>query len=222
MIKLLALRFLVSFRNLIEGWKVVFRYYCDWRFLRIDLYLLRSYVYKSPYKIAKQFLQARGEVEIYTYGETPLTTMNLIVQECQITANDTIYELGCGRGRACFWLHHFLKCKVIGIDYIPEFVEIAQKVKRKFNLKGITFKMEDILQANFEGASVIYFYGICSETAFVLKLIDKLTKLPKHTKIITVSYPLTTFASEQLFEIVKIFPAQFTWGTADIYLHVKI
>lgn len=222
MIQLLSLRFTVSFRNLIEGWKVAFRYYYNWKFFKIDLYLLRSYIYKSPYKIAKEFLQARGETEVYSYGETPLTTMDLIVQQCEINANDKVYELGCGRGRACFWLHSFVKCQVVGIEYVPEFVIIAQKVKQKFHLKGITFKMEDMLQTRFEDASVIYFYGTCSETIFIQKLIDKLSKLPKQTKIISVSYPLTAYTEEPLFEIVKIFPAQFTWGIADVYLQIKL
>jgi SAM-dependent methyltransferase len=222
MIKLLAFRFLISFRNLIEAWKVFFRYYYNWKFFKIDIYLLRCYVYKSPYKIAKQFLEARGEANIYTYGETPLTTMDVIVQNCQITASDVVYELGCGRGRTCFWLRSFVNCQVVGIEYIPEFVVVAQRIMRKFSLKGITFKMEDILQANFEGASVIYFYGTCSETTFILKLIDKLAKLPQFVKIITVSYPLTIYTTEPLFEIIKNFPAEFTWGTADVYLQVGL
>lgn len=220
-IKLAGVRFVVSYRNFIEFIKVSWRYYRDFRFFRLDTYLLRSYLINSPYRIANEFLKERGETELYTYGETPLTTVEHIAKECQIKADDTVYELGSGRGRACFWLHHFIGCKVVGVEYVPEFVRIAHRVKHKFALKGVYFRCKDILEENYRDATMIYFYGTCSDTAFILKLIDKLAQVSKNTKIITVSYPLTAYTTKPLFELVKVFPARFTWGTTDIYLHIR-
>ena len=74
----------------------------------------------------KEFLLERGEKNVDTFGETPLTTMDVISQECGIKSSDIFYELGSGRARTCFWLHAFIGCRVYGVEYLPAFVKIAQ------------------------------------------------------------------------------------------------
>ena len=220
-LKLFGIRLFVSWRNFIEFLKVVFRYYSNSKFRKIDLYLLRNYLLQNPFQISKKYLQERGEKNIYTYGETPLTTLEVIARECGIGAEDVVCELGSGRGRGCFWLNSFIGCPVIGIEFVPTFVAIAQNVKCRYMVKEVKFLCQDILEANFRGATVVYFYGTSSETPFIQKLIDKLKKMPVGTKIITVSYPLTSYMDTPVFELIKSFQAQFTWGKTAVYLQVR-
>ncbi|MFQ5729199.1 MAG: methyltransferase domain-containing protein [Waddliaceae bacterium] len=220
-LQLLWIRLVVSCRNFIEFLKVVYFYYPNRNFRRLDLYLLRNYILQSPYQISKSFLQEKGEKEIYTYGETPLTTLDKIVRECQIQSSDVVYELGAGRARSCFWLHFFVGCRVVGVEFIPTFVKISQKVRRTFGVEGVTFLYKDILDADYTEASVIYFYGTCSDTPFIQKLIEKLKEVPSGTKIISVSYPLTSYMQEPLFELRGAFSARFTWGESTVYLQVR-
>ncbi len=218
---LLSLKLAVTWTNFREYLQVVRRYYGHPLFRKIDIFLLRCYLQRNPYTINKEFLEQLGEKNIYAYGETPLTTLEKIADECGIAANDVVYELGSGRGRSCFWLHCFKGCRVVGVEFVPDFVAFADKAKRKFGIDSVSFLFRDILYPSYSDATVLYFYGTSSETSFILKLIDKLKKLPKGTKIITVSYPLTTFCPEPVFEIVKTFSAEFTWGPADVYLQVR-
>jgi tRNA A58 N-methylase Trm61 len=176
---------------------------------------------ESPYRISKEFLQQKGEQEVYAYGETPLTTMERIARECRIQSSDVVYELGAGRARTCFWLRYFVGCRVVGVEYIPTFVKIAQKVKREFGVEGVNFLYKNILEADYTEASVIYFYGTCSDTPFIQKLIEKLKGVSSGTKIITVSYPLTSYMREPLFELRGAFPASFLWGETTVYLQVR-
>lgn len=219
--KLFWLNLVVKKRNFVEFIKVIGRYYSNLTFMKIDLVLLSKYIFKSPFKINKEFLQSRGEEDVYAYGETPLTTLELIAKTCQISQNDTLFELGCGRGRGCFWLNCFIKCHVVGIEYVPSFVEFANQVKEQFELKGVDFIHGDILTEDYTGATVIYLYGTCYEEPFIKKLIEKFSKLPSGTKIITVSYPLSDYTDKPLFQVLKRFPAQFTWGEGDVYLQSK-
>ncbi len=212
---------IVKMRNLLEFYRVIRRYYSNKTFRQIDIGLLRKYVLKNPYTISKEFLLERGEEEIYAYGETPLTTLELISKESGLSSTDTVFELGCGRGRGCFWLRCFIGCRVVGIEYIPEFVRIAKDVQQRYELQGVEFRLGDILEADYSGATVIYLYGTCYEQPFIKKLLRKLDKLPKGTKLITVSYPLTDYTESTTFEVIKKFSATFTWGEADVYLHVK-
>lgn len=219
--QLMGIRLLTAARNFPDHVRVIARYYPDWKFLRIDWSLLAAYAFRSPFTLSKRYLQQHGQQDVYQYGETPLPAIDQIATECGITAQDTVYELGSGRGRVCFWLNHFKGCKVVGIEYIPEFVRVANGVKHKYKLDKVTFIEGDFLKTDFKEATVIYLYGTCLEDKQIEQLIEKLSKLPSGTKIITVSYPLSDYTKKPLFEVMKRFPAHFTWGTGDVYLQYK-
>lgn len=206
---------------LIEYSRVVFHYYSHLNFAKIDAALLFSYLFSNPFRISKHFLQEREENDVYTYGETPLTTLELIARKCQITAKDTVFELGCGRGRACFWLNQIVGCAVVGVDYVPSFIEKAEKIKNLFQVQSLSFRLEDFLKTDFKDATVIYLYGTCLSTSQIEILIKRLSALPKETKIITVSYALKDCQPDAPFRVLTQFPAIFTWGETEVYLQEK-
>jgi len=218
---LFLLNLKVKFRNSLEYLNTVAHYYTHARFAKIDSYLVFSYLLDSPFAVSKRFLSRKGEQDLYTYGETPLTTLDYISKQCRLSPKDHIFELGCGRGRTCFWLREFLGSSVVGVDHVPGFIKRANEVTAKFKVEGIAFRQEDLLQTDLQGATVIYLYGTCYAAPFIEALIERFLFLPKGTKIITVSYSLTEYAKGNEFEILKRFPARFTWGTADVYLQVK-
>lgn len=220
-IRLFGLRLTVQAKNFAEFLRVAFRYYSNFSFCKIDLSLLVLYCAYSPFAISKKFLSNRKEADVYTYGETPLTTMDFIAKECQFTAQDTLFELGCGRGRTCFWLNAFIGCRVVGIDYIPEFIHQANAVKKRFGVAGVEFRLQDMLQADLIGATVIYLYGTCLSDEAIQRLIERFAHLPAGTKIVTVSFSLNEYTSEPYFEVMKRFTAAFPWGSGDVYLHIK-
>ncbi len=217
---LLWINFVVCLRNIIEFIKVACRYYGNLSFLKADIALRLMYLFHNPYSISKRFLMHKGDKDIYAYGETPLTTLELIARASGIGPKDCVYELGAGRGRGCFWLHSIIGCKVVGIEYVPEFVERANRIKNKLGVKGIEFRLADICDSNFTGATVCYLYGTCLEDKAIKALAAKFSRLPVGTKIITVSYPLTDYTDKPCFEVMKYFTATFTWGEADVYVQV--
>lgn len=210
----------VQVRSTWDFFNVAYRYYYNVPFAKADFSILMMYAFHNPYTISKRFLMKKGEKDIYVYGETPLQTMDLIAKECGLNSKDTIYELGCGRGRTCYWLRYFTNAKIVGIEHIPEFTERANMVKDKLKIDNIEFRNEDMLKSDFTNGTAFYLYGICYEKPFIEKLIQKFNSMPSGTKIITVSYPLSDYTSEP-YEVMKRFPARFTWGTADVYLNVK-
>ena len=95
--ELFLLNFVVRGRNIAEQCRVTWRYYSNLRFAKADLLLLSQYFTKSAFRYSKEFLLAKGEEEIYSYGETPLTTLEQIAEKADVTAADTLFALGCGR-----------------------------------------------------------------------------------------------------------------------------
>lgn len=218
---LLGINWKVKFRNLVEFGRVVMRYYSDIPFLKIDTTLLMSYLFSNPFGISKRFLMRKGENNVYTYGETPLTTLAIIAKSCQLSPQDVVFELGCGRGRTCFWLRQFIGCQVVGVDYVPTFIQKAQRVKERFHVQGVSFRLEDLFQTDLQGATVIYLYGTCFSDHEIGRLIKRFSQLPEGAKIVTVSYALRDIQPEALFPVLKQFAVPFTWGTADVYLQIK-
>lgn len=218
--RLFQLKIAVTIQNTIEFFKVVFFYYRKMAFAKVDFSLLTLYLFQNPFKISRRFLIEKGEKDIYVYGETPLTTLDKITSHVEISKDDKVFELGSGRSRTCFWLHSFKGCKVVGIEFIPEFVKKANTIKNFFKIADVEIRNEDLLKSDFSGGTVFYLYGTCYDTEFIKTLIQKFKKLPKGTKIITVSYSLNSYSDEFLFKVVKTFPAEFTWGTTDVYLQI--
>ena len=187
---LIWLAFKVKLANTVEYFLVVFNYYRKLSFLKIDSSLLLSYLFANPFRISRLFLQTRGEENIYMYGETPLTTMDYISQQCGLKQNDRVFELGCGRGRSCFWLNQWIGCSVVGIDFVPDFISKAERVRARYHLDSIEFRLENLFESNLSGATAIYLYGTCYSDQEIITLIKRFEELPKGTKIITVSYSL--------------------------------
>ena len=219
----------VQKHNFVEYCKVIVRYYSNTAFAKTDLKLLSEYFLQNPFRISRDFLKgkiggtdtATETEELYAYGETPLTTFGLITQKANLKTIDTLYELGCGRGRCCFWAHHFIGCKVVGIDFVPPFIQKASTVVQKRDLKGIEFRCEDFLLSDLTDATAIYLYGTCYDAPFLKTLSKKLAKLPPATLVISVSYPLTDYAPPNTFEVLHRFSAPFTWGEGDVYIQQK-
>lgn len=218
--ELLWVNTITLWRNTIEFFKVAFRYYGNTAFFKTDMALRLMYLFHNPFSISKRFLKKKGEQDIYAYGETPLTSLEKIAKEAQIGVKDVVFELGSGRGRNCFWLNSMLGCSVVGIEYIPEFVERANLIKNKFNFEDIEFRLDDMIETDYAGGTVFYLYGTCLDDSTINKLIKKFSKLPSGTKIITVSYSLQEYTDANWFEVMKHFTIPFTWGSADVFIHV--
>lgn len=208
----------VKYRNFREYCRVVRRFYNNPQFRCVDLRLLKSYFWKNPFTVSREFLSSKGYDDRYVYGETPLTSLEMIAKASQIQSSDTVFDLGCGRGRGCFWLNSFCGCKVVGIDFIPAFIQKAVMVKHLCGVEGVNFKCENFLESNFTGATVFYLNGTCLDKNSIQKLIKKLIKLPKGTKIITVSYPLQDFTDLNQFQMIKALAVPFTWGEGVVYI----
>lgn len=216
---LLKTYFKVKIFQIKEQSYVFYKFYKKGKFFLIDLALFISYFLINPYRISKNFLKTRGEENIYQYGETPLSTLYEIAQICKIRSSDRVVDLGCGRGRGCFFLSCIIGCRIVGIEYIPAFCKIANGICRIFNLKKVNFFSGDYLTMDFSKVDVIYLYGSMLENKEITKLIFKLKSLPKGAKVITISYGLNEYSKDYL--LIEKFSVKFPWGKSHGYLQIK-
>ncbi len=186
-----------------EEKKVGELFYADEKFRALDRALLNS---ENPYKVAKAF----------PYGETPLTGFKKMAEMCGLGKEDHVYELGCGRGRGALFLAHHYGCKVTAIDWEPRFIEHAQKVAGKFDLKNVTFLQRDYQTIGFPDATVVYLYGTCLDEASVAHLAQTFKTLRPKAKILSVSAPIPGL------HLMSEFSLEFPWGQGEVYLQEVI
>ena len=185
-------------------------------FLRYDRAFKQAYRFINPFQICKAHLKRQGEEVIDAYGETPLPALAVIAKECALSQDDFLIELGCGRGRGCFFLSHLLGCRVLGIDWVPFFVDTANKLAGHL---PVVFQCSPMQTADLTGATAIYLYGTCLPDAVIHTLVDRFKTLPTLTKIITVSYPLSDYSPH--FHTLKQFSVMFPWGETEVFLNLK-
>lgn len=201
--------------------RIACSFYSNFSFMKADISLYLMYLFENPYSISRKFLKSKKNSDIYTYGETPIPSLAKIAEVCGVTDKDHFYELGCGPGRACFWLYLFYHCRVTGIDYIDIFIDRAERIRKRLGFTGLTFLSEDFFEADLHEATVIYLYGTSMQDSEIKKLTAKFSDLRKGTKIITVSFPLSDYLDEKHFELMKCFPVEYPWGPADVYMQIK-
>ena len=202
----------------LQQYQVVRRYGAFKRFLLSWLWLHLSYCFNSPYQHSKRYQRQIKSRALYVYGDTPLTTLENIIEKAGITANDHIYELGAGSGFTSLWLHGVKGCKVTAIEQVPLFCWRLQRTAHRFHLEGIEVRCDDYMTTELKQADVIYLYGSNLDDDTVFKLTLRLAAMPSGTRIITVSYPLDPDNLLGVFEPVKCFKGEFEWGAADIYI----
>lgn len=195
---------LISRRIWIERRETARRYYAKPRFFLIDLAFGLIALFINPYRTCRKFLQKRGEKNIHAYGETPYTTYERIASECGLGPQDTWVEMGAGRGKGCFWMAHFVGCRVIGIEWIPQFVWIAKGLKRLFRVDHLHFALQDMEKADLSQATILYLYGHTPPL-----------NIPPGVKVLTISEPLENLP------VLKSFWVRYPWGRTRAFLQKK-
>lgn len=198
--------------RIVEWWRVFLIFYCrSPSFAVTDLLLSIQYAWSSPYRWVRRF---SSEV---VYGETPLSTWDDLVKKIGLVSTDCVYDLGGGTGRIACWLAHFVGCRVVSIEQVPELVERARRVYRWRNLASIRFCLNDLFEVSFSPATWIYFYGTAADDAFIVRLCHKIAKEAPLAAIITISYPLSEWDSRFTHELIG--EMTFPWGLTPAYIN---
>jgi len=210
----------VKILNIIDFIRNIFFYYRNIKFMKLDIALLMSYFWKSPYRIAREEAKRLKMSSLEPYGETPLVTMARIAKEANISSKDMVYELGSGRGRTAFWLSFFCGCKVIGMDAIDLFIDRAKQLATCFGVKRVLFVRGDFLKASFPEATVLYLFGSQLQDEEIVQFITNIRRQKLQVNVITISYCLGDYVEnkESCYEFIKEFEVAFPWGKTTCYI----
>jgi len=214
--------FKIALFNSIEYIKTLCNYYSNPLFRRWDLSLISSYLFFNPFTISRHFLESKGEHNLYQYGETPLSTLDLIAKKLELSTDDHFVDLGSGRGRCCFWIRAFYDCKTTGVEQIPFFTEKAHHIVQKYQIEHLRFINDDFLTMDLSFASIIFLYGSNLEDERIQALCQHLSILQPGTRFVSISFPLSDFSEAGIFETIDEFDGVFPWGTTTIFIQKRL
>ena len=215
---MLALAFRQWFYQWQQSFREVKRYGRKPRFLIPWFWLKLSYLLDSPYAVSRRYHRRIKAENIYVYGETPLTTLEMIAEKTGVTSDDHVFELGAGSGFTSIWLHGVKGCQVTAIEQVPVFCWRLHRTIRRMRLSSVNVLCEDYMDSPLEEASIIYLYGSNLDDHVISELAERLADLPAGVKVITVSYALQSFLKREAFEITDQFTVPFEWGEAEVFV----
>ncbi len=206
-----------------EYFRAIIKYYRHPSFAKADSLIQIFYFFTNIDRRCYNFLKKFPASEVqYWYGETPLTTFDTICQALALTPQDTLYELGSGRGRLVFFTALVKQTRAVGIDLNPIFINRARRIKRWLHLSNVEFIEKSIMEVDLKEASIVYLYGSAFEKEALPNLMSMLCTASKGTRIATVSFPLIDYCDDNLFMITDTFWVRFVWGEAPVYIHQKL
>lgn len=78
-------------------------------------------------------------------------SVRVLTQNCFITKDSKVLDVGCNTGYVSFEIAHLTKCSVVGIDINKNMICVAEKIKKKDPLGHlITFKVADAMNLPFQ------------------------------------------------------------------------
>jgi cyclopropane fatty-acyl-phospholipid synthase-like methyltransferase len=138
--------------------------------------------------LAQQTAPALREPDVI-FVPTPAEVVDAMLKLANVTAKDTVYDLGCGDGMIVTAAAKDFGAKAVGIDINPVRVKEANERVAKAGVTGkVTILNEDLFTANISQATVVTLYLLQSLNE---KLIPKLNKdLKPGTRIVSQTFSM--------------------------------
>ncbi len=160
----------------------------------------------------------------FTYGEIEVEEFLKILDLVDFRRDSIFYDLGSGSGKAVISAYLYKNPqKAIGIEYIPDLVNISKQVllKLKEILKSdvpIEFINDDIKNYDFTDGNIIFAHATCFSEELLKSIFEKIKKLKPNSYIIIVTKELKADFLKLLFQ--KEF--RFSWGYGLVRIYEKI
>jgi len=123
------------------------------------------------------------------YVPTPQEVVDAMLKLANVHKGDVVYDLGCGDGRIVVTAAKRYGVRGVGIDINPERIQEAKENASQNGVNNlVTFRNEDLFEANIKEASVVTLYLL---TSLNVKLRPKLLRdLRPGTRIVSHSFDM--------------------------------
>lgn len=134
------------------------------------------------------------------YVPTTSDVVAKMLDLAQVTAKDTVYDLGCGDGRIPILAAQKYLARGVGVDIDPERIAEARKNAQKAGVEDrVHFMLGDLFEADISGATVVTLYLL---TELNIKLRPKLlAELAPGTRIVSHAFSMGQWEPERVIDV---------------------
>lgn len=160
-----------------------------------------------------------------TYGEIVPESLDQILSYLQLKSDDLFIDLGSGVGKVVIQTGLSTPAKAMGYELSPSRYQLAQEIKQALikdkvllDPSKIEFVEDNIVNAPFDRATVIFMCSTCFSDELMQKLADSIAKSPTVKYAISLrQLPSSNFGT---FTLEKTFNLPMTWSAnTPVYLY---
>jgi precorrin-6B methylase 2 len=143
--------------------------------------------------------QAKQAPEV-PYLPTTQVAVEAMLKLAGVTANDVVYDLGCGDGRIVVTAAKLYGARGVGIDIDPQRIAEANENARKAGVEQLVrFEENDLFKANIREASVVTLFLLTSVNA---RLRPKLlAELRPGTRVVSNTFDMGDWKPDKEFTV---------------------
>jgi len=203
----------VATRTALEAWRFGRR---AW-WWRLRLALGRAWLGHGPLGvIAREGRQAGMEEADLVYGETLPGTACDLLRALEVGPQDTVVDLGCGRGVVPLVAGLVLGARAVGLDALPGYVQRASACARSLGLEQVRFLHADFRTAELPRGTVYFLAGTTLEPDSWTAVARNLARSARPgSRAASLSQPLPGAEWEALGSRRMAF----SWGWGTVFLH---
>ncbi len=163
-------RFLFRLRMMENPWEGV--RYCwrlamtpteeDWEFVRLPARLAPLYSAVRPLRLIRKYglgLVRRPEPDLAPFVPTPTEVIERMLAMADVSAEDTVYDLGCGDGRIVVTAAKRFGARAVGVDIDPRRIAEAKANARRHGIQYLVrFVQQDAKTVDVSEATVVTLY----------------------------------------------------------------
>jgi len=141
--------------------------------------------------------QTSGAQSLAPYVPTPQDVVERMLDLAGVTADDVLYDLGCGDGRLVITAARKFGARGVGIDIDPERIAESEANARKAGVdKLVSFRLQDAMKTDVSPATVVTLYLLSSSN---LRLRPQLTaQLRPGARIVSHAFSMGDWAPEKV------------------------
>lgn len=134
------------------------------------------------------------------YVPTPEATVDAMLKLAEVRAGDVLYDLGSGDGRIPIAAAKQFGIRAVGIEIDPQLVSEAKANAKAAGVADkVTFRREDLFQADIREATVVTLYLLPRLNE---QLMPKLLRdLKPGTRIVSHVFPMGSWKPEQTIDV---------------------
>jgi SAM-dependent methyltransferase len=119
-------------------------------------------------------LQRPAGTYLAPYVPTPADVVDRMLSFAKVSAQDVVYDLGCGDGRIVIAAAKKYGARGVGVDIDPERINESIANARKAGVeKRVTFKLQDALATNVSEATVVTLYLLAHANVTLRPILQK-------------------------------------------------